>query len=106
MYPHRTPITQFETRDARLAREHLAIHRADSRAAGPAAAAPPRFKLAILTWVSAYALITTFLALLGPAIAAWPLALRTLVLSVAMVTTLTWVIMPRLTRLFRPWLAG
>ena len=106
MYPHRTPIMQFETRDARLAREHLAIHRADSRAASRAAAAPPRFKLAILTWVSAYALITTFLALLGPSIAGWPLALRTLVLSVTMVSTLTWVIMPRLTRLFRPWLAG
>jgi antibiotic biosynthesis monooxygenase (ABM) superfamily enzyme len=96
---------QFETRDARLAREHLAIHRAASRASR-AAAAPPRFKLALLTWVSAYALITTFLALLGPSIAGWPLALRTLVLSVTMVSTLTWVVMPRLTRLFRPWLAG
>ena len=106
MYPHRTPLTQFETRDARLAREHVAIHRADSKASGSAAAAAPRFKLAVLTWVSAYALITTFLALLGPSIAGWPLALRTLVLSVTMVSTLTWIIMPRLTRLFRPWLAG
>ena len=106
MYPHRTPLTQFETRDARLAREHVAIHRADSKASGSAAAAAPRFKLAVLTWVSAYALITTFLALLGPSLAGWPLALRTLVLSVTMVSTLTWIIMPRLTRLFRPWLAG
>jgi antibiotic biosynthesis monooxygenase (ABM) superfamily enzyme len=84
MDPHRTPTTQSETRDER----------------------PPRVKLAILTWASAYALITTFLALLGPSIAGWPLALRTLVLSVTMVSTLTWVVMPRLTRLFRPWLAG
>jgi antibiotic biosynthesis monooxygenase (ABM) superfamily enzyme len=84
MDPHRTPTTQSETRDER----------------------PPRIKLAILTWASAYALITTFLAVLGPSMAGWPLALRTLVLSVAMVSTLTWVIMPRLTRLFRPWLAG
>ena len=97
---------QFETRDARLAREHLAILRADSKASSRAAAAAPRFKLALLTWVSAYALITTFLALLGPTIAGWPLALRTLVLSVTMVSTLTWIIMPRLTRLFRPWLAA
>jgi antibiotic biosynthesis monooxygenase (ABM) superfamily enzyme len=36
---------------------------------------------------------------------AWPLALRTLVLSATMVVTLTWVVMPRLTRLFQPWLA-
>ena len=74
------------------------------RSTGPSGAAS-RYKLALLTWVAAYGLITTFLALLGPTIAGWPLALRTLVLSATMVAALTWVIMPRLTRLFRPWLA-
>ena len=106
MYPHRTPITQFETRERRLAREHIAIHLAESPARRRTAGAAPRYKLALLTWVAAYSLITAFLALLGPTIAGWPLALRTLVLSMTMVATLTWVIMPRLTRLFRPWLAG
>ena len=106
MYPHRTPITQFETREARLARERIAVHRAESAAGSRAAGAAPRYKLALLTWIAAYALITAFLALLGSAIADWPLALRTLVLSVTMVAALTWVIMPRLTRLFRPWLVG
>ena len=106
MYPHRTPIIQFETRDARLARERVALDHAGSAASRRAARATPRFKLALLTWIAAYALITTFLALLGPTIGDWPLALRTLVLSVTMVAALTWVIMPRLTRLFRPWLAG
>ena len=106
MYPLRTPIMQFETRDARLARERLAIDRAESAASGRTTGAAPRYKLALLTWIAAYALITTFLAFLGPAIADWPLAVRTLVLSVTMVAALTWVIMPRLTRLFRPWLAG
>ena len=106
MYPHRTPIMQFETRKARLARERVAIHHAESAASSRAAGAAPRYKLALLTWIAAYALITTFLALFGPTIADWPLALRTLVLSVTMVAALTWVIMPRLTRLFRPWLAG
>ena len=96
MDPHRTPITH-----ARLARD-LAPPRHPRHATRGRRA----LKLAILTWASAYALITTFLALLGPSIAGWPLALRTLVLSVTMVSTLTWVIMPRLTRLFRPWLAG
>jgi uncharacterized protein len=67
-------------------------------------AAPPRYKLAVLTWAGAYGVITLVLALLGPAIASWPLVLRTLVLSVTMVVTLTWVIMPRLTRLFGGWL--
>ena len=106
MYPHRTPITQFETREARLARERIAIRHAESPASSRPAGAAPRYKLALLTWVAAYALITTFLSLLGPTIAGWPLALRTLVLSVTMVTMLTWLIMPRLTKLFRPWLAG
>jgi antibiotic biosynthesis monooxygenase (ABM) superfamily enzyme len=67
-------------------------------------AGPPRYKLAVLTWAGAYAVITVLLALLGPAIASWPLVLRTLVLSVTMVAALTWVIMPRLTRLFGGWL--
>jgi antibiotic biosynthesis monooxygenase (ABM) superfamily enzyme len=48
--------------------------------------------------------ITLLLALLGPAIASWPLVLRTLVVSVTMVVALTWLIMPRLTRLFGGWL--
>ena len=106
MYPNRTPIMQFETRDARLAREHVAIGHAAPVASRRAIGAAPRYKLALLTWIAAYALITTFLALLGPTIAEWPLAVRTLVLSATMVAALTWVIMPRLTRLFRPWLAG
>lgn len=106
MYPHRTPIIQFQTREQRLAREHLASRRAESAARSGAAGATPRYKVALLTWVAAYALITTFLALLGPTIGGWPLAIRTLLLSATMVAALTWVIMPRLTRLFRPWLAG
>ena len=67
---------------------------------------PPRYKLALLTWAGAYMVITLMLTLLGPTMASWPLALRTLVLSSTMVVTLTWVVMPRLTRLFQPWLAA
>jgi uncharacterized protein len=44
------------------------------------------------------------LGLLGPEIAQWPLGLRTLVVSVLMVATLTWLVMPGLTRVLRPWL--
>jgi uncharacterized protein len=67
---------------------------------------PPRYKLAVITWVGAYAMITLILALLGPAIAAWPLPIRTLLLSVLMVTTLTWIVIPALTRVFGSWLAS
>jgi antibiotic biosynthesis monooxygenase (ABM) superfamily enzyme len=67
-------------------------------------AAPSRYKLAVLTWAGAYAAITLILWLLGPAMAGWPLVLRTLLISVLMVNALTWVVLPALTRLFRSWL--
>jgi antibiotic biosynthesis monooxygenase (ABM) superfamily enzyme len=70
------------------------------------APAPPRYKVALLTWAAAYTVITAMLAVLGPAIAAWPLPLRTLLLSVSMVVSLTWLLVPALTRLFRGWLAS
>jgi antibiotic biosynthesis monooxygenase (ABM) superfamily enzyme len=68
------------------------------------AAAPPRYKLALLSWAGAYAVITLILAVLGPAMAPWPLPLRTLLLSVLMVVAMTWLVIPSLTRLFRGWL--
>jgi antibiotic biosynthesis monooxygenase (ABM) superfamily enzyme len=70
------------------------------------APAPPRYKLALLTWVGAYAVITAILDLLGPVMAPWPLPLRTLLISVLMVVTLTWLVIPSLTRLFQGWLVS
>jgi antibiotic biosynthesis monooxygenase (ABM) superfamily enzyme len=107
MYP---PVTQLETRRREL-EDELQSHRQRTRAerdanVTPPRVAPPRYKLALLTWAGAYALITLTLTVLGPAMATWPLALRTLVLSMTMVVSLTWIVMPRLTRLFRPWLTA
>ena len=70
----------------------------------PPTAAPPRYKLALLTWAGAYAVITLILVVLGPAMAPWPLPLRTLLISGLMVAALTWAVIPLLTRLFRGWL--
>jgi antibiotic biosynthesis monooxygenase (ABM) superfamily enzyme len=106
MYPH---VTQFESRRHDLERrlegrpEHA---KARDALAGRATSGPPRYRLALLTWAAAYSVITLMLAVLGPAMASWPLALRTLLLSMTMVVALTWLIMPRLTRLFRPWLSA
>jgi antibiotic biosynthesis monooxygenase (ABM) superfamily enzyme len=66
----------------------------------------PRAKLALLTWAGAYAVILSVLAIGGPALAHWPLALRALALSGLMVAAMTWVIVPLVTRLFRGWLAS
>jgi antibiotic biosynthesis monooxygenase (ABM) superfamily enzyme len=67
--------------------------------------APPRHKMALLTWAGAWGLITLILWLLGPVTATWPLPLRTLLISVLMVLGLTWVVIPNLTRIFAAWLA-
>jgi antibiotic biosynthesis monooxygenase (ABM) superfamily enzyme len=61
--------------------------------------------MALLTWAGAWAMITLILQVLGPAMATWTLPLRTLVISVLMVVSLTWVVIPTLTRVFARWLA-
>ena len=63
-----------------------------------------RARLALLTWAGAYAVILLVLAVGGPAMAGWPLAVRALVLSGLMVAAMTWVIAPVVTRLFGGWL--
>ena len=95
-----TTVRQLQTPRPRTERQPR--QRREVAAARPAA--PPRYKLALLTWVAAYPVITVILRLLGPEMADWPLELRTLVLSVLMVATLTWLVMPGLTRLLRSWL--
>ena len=111
MYPH---VRQLATRWPQL--EHDPGPSTEIRACPePSASADrkrpprppgaPRHKLALLTWAGAYAVITAVLATLGPTLASWPLALRTLVLSGLMVVSLTWLIMPALMRLCRKWLA-
>ena len=65
---------------------------------------PPRYKMAIVTWLAVFPLITVILVLFGPLLGLLPMLLRTLVLTAVMVSLMTYVIMPRLTRLFSFWL--
>jgi len=64
----------------------------------------PQVRLALLTWVGAYAVILLALGVGGPAMAGWPLPIRALVLSGLMVAAMTWAIVPVTTRLFSRWL--
>jgi uncharacterized protein len=98
MYPH---VLQHNTHEGNLQPElgHVP-HRNE-----PSAPRRSRPRMALLTWVGAYSMITLILYLLGPFIADWPLLARTAVLSGLMVATLTWAVLPTLTRLFRGWLA-
>jgi antibiotic biosynthesis monooxygenase (ABM) superfamily enzyme len=60
--------------------------------------------MALVTWLAVFPAITLVLLALTPVISGWPLPLRTLLLTVILVPALTWVVMPRLTRMLRRWL--
>ena len=66
--------------------------------------APPRYKMVVVTWLAVYPMITLILVLFWPLLSLLPMLLRTLVLTAVMVTLMTYVIMPRMTRLFSSWL--
>jgi antibiotic biosynthesis monooxygenase (ABM) superfamily enzyme len=66
---------------------------------------PPRWKMAIITWIAIYPIITGLLLALGPIILGHlPIPVVTLILSVTLVLLMTFIVMPLLTRVFRPWL--
>lgn len=72
--------------------------------AKPAEPPPPRYKMAVVTWLAVFPLITTIFLALGSVLNGLPLLLRSLVLTVIMVILMTYVVMPRMTRLFSFWL--
>jgi uncharacterized protein len=70
----------------------------------PGAPAPPRYKMAIVTWLAVFPVVAVIFSLFGQWLNLLPTLLRTLVFSAVMVTLMTYVIMPRMTRLFSFWL--
>jgi antibiotic biosynthesis monooxygenase (ABM) superfamily enzyme len=66
-------------------------------------AAPPRWKTAVLVWLAIYPSLTVILWLVGPAIRDWPVALRTLLLTIVLVPLMVYVLLPALHRLLGPW---
>jgi uncharacterized protein len=65
---------------------------------------PSRYKTALLTWAAAFPLLTALNVLLHPLLAALPLPGRTFLLTGLLISLLTYVILPRLTRLCANWL--
>lgn len=66
--------------------------------------APPRYKMAIVTWLAVFPVVAIIFSLFGQWLSLLPTLLRTLVFTAVMVTLMTFVIMPRVTRLFSFWL--
>ena len=65
---------------------------------------PPRYKMAIVTWIAIFILIVIINLLFGSFLASLPMLLRSFVLTVGLVGLMTYVVMPRMTRLFSWWL--
>jgi antibiotic biosynthesis monooxygenase (ABM) superfamily enzyme len=58
----------------------------------------------VVVWLAIYPSITFVLWLVGPTIQGWPLAVRTLGLTVVVVPLMTFVLIPGIQRLLAPWL--
>src|SRR5258705_728933 len=65
---------------------------------------PPRWKMAAATLIGVYPLSLVLALTVGKVVSGWPLPLNSLAIAVSMVLLLTWVVMPVVTRLLRPWL--
>jgi uncharacterized protein len=72
--------------------------------AQPGAPPPPPYKMAIVTWVTIFPLITVIVLALAPLIGGLPVVARLAVTTAVAVPLMTWVIMPRMTRLLHRWL--
>ena len=66
--------------------------------------APPRYKMAIVTWLAVFPTVLIIFTLFGPLLNLLPTVLRTLLFTLTMVTLMTYLIMPRMTRIFSFWL--
>lgn len=67
---------------------------------------PPRWKMWLVTVAAIYSLILALFSLLSPLIAEWPLPLRALIFPLVLVTLMTYIVMPALTRVLRRWLSS
>ena len=72
----------------------------------PASMHPPRVRMAVVTWMGIFPVVSLYLWLvsLWPGFQALPFLPRTAAFTALIVVTMTWVVMPRLTRVMRRWL--
>lgn len=66
--------------------------------------APPRWKVAVVTWLGIYPTVLVLFLTVVPWVADWPLPLRTALITVLVVLIMTWLVAPTLTKALRGWL--
>jgi antibiotic biosynthesis monooxygenase (ABM) superfamily enzyme len=72
----------------------------------PGRAQPPRWRMAAVTLLAIYPLISLVQLTVVPLLDGWPVPLRTAVTSALLVCLMTYAAMPLMTRLFSRWLYG
>ena len=70
----------------------------------PGAPPPPPYKMALLTWVTIFPLITLVVLALDPVLTGLALVPRLAITTAVTVPLMTWLVMPRVTRALRGWL--
>jgi uncharacterized protein len=65
---------------------------------------PPRYKMVVISGLAIYVIISLLNVLILPLIGSLPAFLRTFVVTLLTVATMTYIVMPRLTKLFAGWL--
>jgi uncharacterized protein len=70
----------------------------------PAAPPPPPYKMSLVTWITIFPLITLVVVVLDPLLEGLGRIPRLAVTTAVTVPIMTWLIMPRVTRLLRGWL--
>lgn len=69
-----------------------------------AVVAPPRWKMAIVVFIAAYTISSLSHSILNPLLAQWPLLANSVIYSGILVVSLTYLMMPILSKLLRRWL--
>jgi len=70
----------------------------------PGSPPPPPYKMALVTWVTIFPLITVVVLALDPLLVRLDVVPRLAVTTAVTVPIMTWLVMPRVTRLLRGWL--
>ncbi len=74
------------------------------RGEGPHHAMPPRWKMAIATFIGVCPTASALSLTIGPTVRSWPFIVGQIAFNACVVGLLTWFVMPFVTRVLKPWL--
>jgi antibiotic biosynthesis monooxygenase (ABM) superfamily enzyme len=65
---------------------------------------PAKYKMAILIWITIYPTINILFLILGKPLQDYPMAIKTLVMTLLLVPAMVYIFLPFLTKTFSKWL--